>query len=231
MQFDLPVVMPRILDPKLQFDEETILKGLQSSKEKFVKDKMAIIDIPEKESAMTVIVKYKYHMLAVLATVALIFIFYKLYKYYFNKSGSEPESNPAQQDLNKSEPEPNPAPQDLSKYISDEYDSDSESESDSEIDLPKFNENVIVTKAMESQQESQVDSQPESQQESQAESQAESQQESQVESQAMFDSQETVMPDSQSDWVPENSQSDYQDIDSFLMSDADSGIDIFNKYK
>lgn len=122
MQFskdDLPTVMPRIFDPSLKFDEETILQGLQNSKEKFCSAKKAsnesvVIDIPEpKTSVVTVIVKYKYHMLAVMIAILLIFFSYKVYKKYFAESSKTVDKDAnqaitASEDIEaiKSQPQP-----------------------------------------------------------------------------------------------------------------------------
>jgi len=218
---ELPTVMPRILDPTLQFDEQSILKGLQTSKDKYSSDKKCflnesvIINIPEdpveKTSVVTVLVKYKYHMLAVLVAIVLIFLAYKLYKYYFTKKTEEvvPEPGPAPVvvDMNDSKISY------LNNFISD----DSEEEDEPEPAPPvKTKERIVVTKMREPEPEPESEPEPETEPE--------------------FDSQVTEMPYSQVSITSESgsesqSQSQSQseeEIDKFLLEDA---IDVFNKYK
>lgn len=247
MQFakdDLLTVMPRILDPTLRFDEEAIIKGLQSSKEKYASDKKnynndsVAIDIPEeKTSIVTVAVKYKYHMLAVLVSVIIIFLCYKMYNHYFGKKNKEVQKK-------EQEPEPEPILVDtkdsninyLNNFISsdsDDDDEEQEQEQEPEIIKPKFIHTDMVVNKLPVIEESQEQI-PESQ-ESQEQITGSQEQESQEqipESQEQFpDSQEQ---ESQDDIIfgSQTSSLESQEIpfsheEDFLLKDA---IDVFNRY-
>lgn len=222
---ELPTVMPRILDPNLQFDEQSILKGLQTSKDKYSADKKCylsdsvVINIPEdpieKTSVVTVVVKYKYHMLAVLVAIVLIFLAYKLYKYYFTKKPEEekPAEEPSE------EPVLVDAKDSKINYLNNFISDDSEEEDDEPIEVPptKTKERIVVNKMKvpdpiqepeEFEFDSQVTEMPGSQLSIDSESESQSQ--------------------SQNQSSEESESEESEEIDKFLLEDA---IDVFNKYK
>lgn len=85
-------VMPRILDPSLKFTENSILDSLEKSRISFKEDSLKkkeshVIDIPkqatnEKKSVITVIAKYKIHIILLISIVLLVVIIYYVYKKY-----------------------------------------------------------------------------------------------------------------------------------------------------
>lgn len=240
MQFakdDLLTVMPRILDPTLRFDEEAIIKGLQSSKEKYASDKKnynndsVAIDIPEeKTSIVTVAVKYKYHMLAVLVSVIIIFLCYKMYNHYFGKKNKE-----VQKKEQEPEPEPEPILVDtkdsninyLNNFISsDSDDDDEEQEQEPEIIKPKFIHTDMVVNKLPVIEESQEQIPESQEQESQEQESQEQESQEQFPDSQEQESQDDIIFGSQTSSL-ESQEIPFSHEEDFLLKDA---IDVFNRY-
>jgi len=98
-------VMPRILDPSLKFNEESILSGLEKSRLDFQKTKNAnevAIDIPDtegdvsdsnKKSFITVIAKYKLYIFIILGVIILCGMIYYFYRQYKKTNIKEKKSD------------------------------------------------------------------------------------------------------------------------------------------
>ncbi len=162
-------VMPRILDPSLKFDEESIISSLEKSKIDFQKSKNVntdvVIDIPKessdvdnsnKKSFITIIAKYKIHILVILGVIllcGLIYYFYKQYKKNNKKDKSLENktsetvsseaaiasTNPVDADIETKETKENSVSA-ISNYLSNYIDVASESDSSSVIENVEIEE-------------------------------------------------------------------------------------------
>jgi hypothetical protein len=101
-------VMPRILDPSLKFDSESLMKSMDISKTRFkkeVKDHIIDIESPDtlslnesnacenteikKASVISIVSKYKYYAIIFVAILVFIVVIYFIYKYFSSKKESE----------------------------------------------------------------------------------------------------------------------------------------------
>jgi Ca2+/Na+ antiporter len=101
-------VMPRILDPSLKFTENSILDSLEKSRINFKEDNLKkkeshVIDMPisiapqlstEKKSVITVIAKYKIHIILLISIILLVVIIYYVYKKYKSDKNTKVEEEP-----------------------------------------------------------------------------------------------------------------------------------------
>lgn len=150
-------VMPRILDPSLKFTENSILDSLEKSRISFKEDSLKkkeshVIDIPkqlnnEKKSVITVIAKYKIHIILLISIILLVVIIYYVYKKYkTNKSDNDvinTNTNIISEDNTnlKEKVDTDKLSSYLSSYIDSSKDSDiEESEKGSEIGGERFEE-------------------------------------------------------------------------------------------
>lgn len=158
-------VMPRILDPSLKFTENSILDSLEKSRINFKEDSLKnkdshIIDMPvsvvpklstEKKSVITVIAKYKIHIILLISIILLVVIIYYVYKKYKSDKNTKVEEKPniISNDNKKIEPKEKVDNEKISSYLSNyintDVDSDGDSDEESEKEGSKeLNTNVIL---------------------------------------------------------------------------------------
>lgn len=154
-------VMPRILDPSLKFDEESIISSLEKSKNDFQKSKHSnndiVIDIPNdkvdnsnKKSFINIIAEYRIHILVILGVILLCGLIYYFYKQYKKNNKKEKplendtvsvisnETNNESVELDTKNKEKSVS--DISNYLSNYIDVASESDSSSVIENVEIEE-------------------------------------------------------------------------------------------
>jgi hypothetical protein len=160
-------VMPRILDPSLKFTENSILDSLEKSRINFKEDSLKkkdshIIDMPvsvvpklstEKKSVITVIAKYKIHIILLISIILLVVIIYYVYKKY--KSDKNPKveeklnitSSDNQLNTECIENVKKVDNDKISSYLSNYINTDGDSDSDEESEKggsKELNTNVVI---------------------------------------------------------------------------------------
>ncbi len=149
-------VMPRILDPSLKFTENSILDSLEKSRINFKEDSLKkkeshIIDMPvvattpvltEKKSVITVIAKYKIHIILLISIILLVVIIYYVYKKYKSDKSTKVDIEPdiSSKDNKNIESEEKVDNNKISSYLSNYINTDDE-DSDEDIDEDSYEDN------------------------------------------------------------------------------------------